>query len=54
MVIYPSNEVIREFLGLTGNLSFGKALINGHDIPITLSEDALSRGLVNNGSARLR
>ncbi|ADN50777.1 helicase HerA domain-containing protein [Vulcanisaeta distributa] len=46
LVIYPSSEVIREFLGLTGNLSFGKALINGYDIPITLSEDALSGGLL--------
>ncbi|WP_243677946.1 DUF87 domain-containing protein [Vulcanisaeta distributa] len=46
MVIYPSSEVIRGFLGLTGNLTFGKTLINGYDIPITLSEDALSRGLL--------
>ncbi|WP_446752224.1 helicase HerA domain-containing protein [Vulcanisaeta sp. JCM 16161] len=46
LVIYPSGEVIKEFLGLTGNISFGKALINRYDIPITLNEDVLSRGLL--------
>ena len=46
LVIYPSSEVVREFLGLTGNLSFGRTLINGYDISITLSEDVLSRGLL--------
>ena len=45
-VIYPNSETIREFLGLTGNLSFGRTLINGYDIPITLNEDILSRGLL--------
>ncbi|GAB6944469.1 helicase HerA domain-containing protein [Vulcanisaeta sp. JCM 14467] len=46
LVIYPGSEVIRDFLGLRGNLLIGKALINGYDIPITINEDALMRGLL--------
>ncbi len=46
LVIYPSDKVIRDFLGLTGNLLFGRALINGYEVPIALGEDVLSRGLL--------
>ncbi|MGC9180036.1 MAG: helicase HerA domain-containing protein [Vulcanisaeta sp.] len=46
LVIYPSGDVIREFIGLVGNLMFGKTMINGYDIPIMLNESALSKGLL--------
>ncbi|WP_243666902.1 DUF87 domain-containing protein [Vulcanisaeta sp. JCM 16159] len=46
LVVYPYIDVIKEFLGLMGNLLFGRALINGYEVPIMLNEEALNKGLL--------
>ncbi|MCG2881203.1 MAG: hypothetical protein L7G96_07775, partial [Vulcanisaeta sp.] len=41
LLIYPNSEVIRDFLGIRGDVVIGKALINGFEIPVAINNKAL-------------
>ncbi len=46
LVIYPNSNIIKEFLGLSGDLVLGTTMINGFSIPITLSNEIVNKGLL--------
>ncbi|BDR91515.1 helicase HerA domain-containing protein [Vulcanisaeta souniana] len=46
LVIYPNSNIIKEFLGLGGDLVLGMTMINGYNIPMSLSNEIVSKGLL--------
>ena len=46
LLIYPNSEVIRDFLGIRGDVVIGKALINGFEIPVAINNKALEGNML--------